>query len=643
MRAALLLAFAFAPALGAATPQLIWDDEFNGPVGSGPDTTKWTYELGGGGWGNDELETYTNLRSNSLVVADADATDGKALAIRAQAVAGGYTSARINTSASYSFTYGRMEVRAKVPTGIGLWPAFWALGSNISTVSWPACGEIDVMEWVGQTPSSISGSMHAPGYNGANGLTAADLLPGTETYSESYHVFAVDWYPGEIVWSVDGVPYETRLESDIPAGSAWPFTDDFYIILNLAVGGDWPGSPNADTVFPQDYRVDYVRVYSLPTTPPPSLVWAPSPPLNPSAYFPAALQANVTWQPPFSNFGSVVTGYILERANDAGFTQNVTSWNLGTATSFNDITAVAGTTYFYRVSAVSADGTSDPSQTIQASALNPGPDAKLLDISTRGFVGTGPNNLVAGFYIAGSTSKTVLIRASGPALAADPFDIQGTLPDPMLQLYSGSTVIQSNKGWGGNAQIVAAASSAHAFTWSNAASADSALLATLSPGAYTAVISGASGDTGTALIEVYDVTEPGDSSRLTDIASRAYVGTGTANMIAGFYVGGSENKTVLVRASGPALALAPFNLTGVLPDPELQIYSGSTVFATNTGWAGDPLIESAAAAVGAFPWSDPSSNDAALLLTLPPGSYTAVVSGANGDTGISLLEVYDVP
>jgi len=365
--------------------------------------------------------------------------------------------------------------------------------------------------------------------------------------------------------------------------------------------------------------------------------------LNPTAYFPAALQANVAWQPPFSNFGSVVTGYILERANDAGFTQNATSWNLGTATSFNDTTAVAGTTYFYRVSAVSADGTSDPSQTIQASALNPGPDAKLLDISTRGFVGTGLNNLVAGFYIAGSTSKTVLIRASGPALAADPFDIQGTLPDPMLQLYSGSTVIQSNKGWGGDAQIVAAASSAHAFAWTNAASADSALLVTLPPGAYTAVISGASGDTGTALIEVYDVTEPGDSSRLTDIASRAYVGTGTANMIAGFYVGGSENKTVLIRASGPALALAPFNLTGVLPDPELQIYNGSTVFATNTGWGGDPLIESAAAAVGAFPWSDPSSNDAALLLTLPPGSYTAVVSGSNGDTGISLLEVYDVP
>jgi hypothetical protein len=430
-----------------------------------------------------------------------------------------------------------------------------------------------------------------------------------------------------------------QTQAGIPAGASWPFVQNFFVILDFAVGGNWPGPPNANTIFPQDYRVDYVRVYSLPTTPPPSLVWAPSPPLNPSAYFSGATRASVSWKPPFSVFGASVTGYQLERATDAAFTQNLTSWTLGTATSYTDSSVGAGGTYYYRVHAVSLNGTSDPSAGVQATALAPTVDSKLLNISTRGFVGTGTNELIAGFLVGGSTTKNVLIRASGPAL--EKLNILGALPDPMLQVYSGSTVIATNSGWAGDPAIASAASAAGGFSWLDPTSKDSALLMSLSPGLYTAEVSGASGDTGVSLVEVYDVTSAGDTSKLLNISTRGFVGTGSSSLIAGFFVGGSTAKTVLIRASGPALD--PFGVSGTLPDPQLQIYTGSTLLASNDAWAGNPAIASAANAAGGFPWSDPTSSDAALLLTLDPGAYTAVVSGVNADTGVSLVEVYDVP
>lgn len=511
IRAPLFCVAAFAAAsaaLRAAEPQLVWSDEFNQPVGTQPDPSRWGYDLGVGdppGWGNNELETYTNSTSNILIVADPAATDGKALAIRAQNTGGAYTSARINTSGKFQFQYGRLEARAKVPAGVGFWPAFWALGSNINTAGWPACGEIDVMEWVGQTPSHIKGSLHATGYSGGQSLNADSVLPGNETYSDGYHVFAVDWYPNEIVFSMDGVVYEDRKENGIPAGSAWPFVQPFFIILNFAIGGDWPGPPDADTVFPQDYRIDYVRVYSLPTTPPANLVWAPTPPTALLAYSPSSSQVSVSWQAPSSTFGSPITAYTVQRAADAAFTQGVASWNAGTSTSYLDNSAQAGSTYFYRVSAATADGTSDPSGAVPVAALSPSSTSKLIDISTRGFVGTGANGLVGGFVVGGQNPKTVLIRASGPAIAASPFNVPGTLPDPQIQLYSGSTVIASNAGWGGNSSIVTAAAGVGAFAWSDPGSLDSALLMTLAPGAYTVVVTGTSGDTGIALLEVYDV------------------------------------------------------------------------------------------------------------------------------------------
>jgi beta-glucanase (GH16 family) len=494
--------------LRAASPVLVWSDEFNQAPGSQPDPSKWGYDLGVGnppGWGNNELETYTNSPNNVLVVADPNALDGKALAIRAQDTNGSYTSARINTASTFTLTYGRMEARAKVPTGVGCWPAFWALGSNITTVGWPTCGEIDIMEWVGQTPSHIKGSLHANGYSGSQALNADCVLPNNQSYSDAYHVFAVDWYLDQIVFSMDGAVYEVQAKSGIPAGSQWPFDAPFYILLNFAIGGNWPGPPNASTVFPQDYRIDYVRVYALPTTPPANLVWAPTPPTSVIAYSPAASQISVSWQAPASTFGSSVTGYSLQRATDAAFTQNVATLAAGTATSYLDTNVQAGASYFYRVSATTADGTSDPSASAQAAPLSAPGGSKLVNLATRGFVGTGANALIAGFVIGGPSPKTVLIRASGPALAAAPFNVQGTLPDPELQLYSGTEVIASNEGWGGNAVIASAAAAVSAFSWTDPSSADSALLMTLLPGAYTAIVSGVSGDTGISLLEVYDV------------------------------------------------------------------------------------------------------------------------------------------
>src|ERR1019366_7140705 len=322
------------PRAHAATPVLVWSDEFNQAAGTQPDPAKWAYDVGAGnpaGWGNNELESYTSSASNAQIVADPNATDGKALAITALKSSGAYTSARIYTNSS--FTACRLEARARMPAGAGVWPAFWALGSNINTVGWPACGEIDVMEWGGSslTPGDVQGSLHAPNYN----PTTVYPLANNARFNDAYHVFAADCYPNEIVFSVDGTVYEDLKESAQPAGATWPFDAPFFILLNLAVGGNYPASP-AGTAFPQTYLVDYVRVYSLPSAPPPNLVWAPAPPANIVGYSPAASQISVSWQAPSGTFGPALTGYTLQRANDPAFAQNAIIWNLGTAASYLD-------------------------------------------------------------------------------------------------------------------------------------------------------------------------------------------------------------------------------------------------------------------------------------------------------------------
>lgn len=243
-----------------------WADEFDGPVGSAPDSSKWRYDLGTGqnGWGNNELQTYTDRTVNAYL-------DGEGhlviKAIRenftgADGATRAYTSARLVTRGKYEPTYGRIEARIKVPFGQGLWPAFWMLGSNVTSVGWPNCGEIDVMENIGREPSTAYGTIHGPGYSGAQGLSDSLTLLDGKRYADDFHTFEVEWNPRDISFYIDGQHYHTRKAPEFSGNRQWVFDHPFYLLLNVAVGGSWPGNPDATTVFPQTMVVDYVRVYS---------------------------------------------------------------------------------------------------------------------------------------------------------------------------------------------------------------------------------------------------------------------------------------------------------------------------------------------------------------------------------------------
>jgi beta-glucanase (GH16 family) len=244
--------------------QLVWSDEFNQADGSAPDPQKWTFDLGGKGWGNQELETYTSRPENVYI------HDGM-LVIQARkekftgndGVARDYTSARLKTQGLFSQTYGRIEARIKIPYGQGLWPAFWMLGNDEGKVGWPKCGEIDIMENIGREPSMVHGTVHGPDYSGGKGVSAAYSLPRGERFAAAFHTFAVDWRPRQIQFFVDDNLYTTILPTSIPPGASWVYDHPFFIILNVAVGGAWPGNPDATTTFPQTMQVDYVRVYKL--------------------------------------------------------------------------------------------------------------------------------------------------------------------------------------------------------------------------------------------------------------------------------------------------------------------------------------------------------------------------------------------
>ncbi|MEP6787572.1 MAG: glycoside hydrolase family 16 protein [Acidobacteriota bacterium] len=255
-----------------ATPsQLIgrktaFKDEFNGPNGTAADSSKWTYEVGGGGWGNQELEYYTNSTENGYL-------DGNGnLAIKAVKLTPPvslscwygpcqYTSARLVSKGKFDLRSGRFEARIKIPQGQGVWPAFWLLGNNIDTVGWPQCGEIDIMENIGREPSTVHGTVHGPGYSGANGISASFNLVNNQAFATAFHNYALEWSSTEIRWYVDGILYKTVRPADLPQGGQWVFDHPFFIILNFAVGGGWPGNPDGTTVFPQTMLVDYVRVY----------------------------------------------------------------------------------------------------------------------------------------------------------------------------------------------------------------------------------------------------------------------------------------------------------------------------------------------------------------------------------------------
>ncbi|WP_033295475.1 glycoside hydrolase family 16 protein [Amycolatopsis jejuensis] len=247
----------------AAGRTLVWSDEFDGAAGSAPDPGKWNHDVGGDGWGNKELEYYTDSTRNA-------ALDGEGhlnITARSENPEGAscwygacrYSSARLTTKGKFEQQNGRFEARMRLPHGKGMWPAFWMLGADFPDTEWPGCGEIDIMENIGSEPTTVNGTLHGPGYsddNGPGGKTTASA-----PLSDDFHVYAVEWSGERITWFFDDHAYLTLTRDNIPSGARWAFDHPFFLLLNLAVGGSWPGDPGSDTAFPQNLTVDYVRVF----------------------------------------------------------------------------------------------------------------------------------------------------------------------------------------------------------------------------------------------------------------------------------------------------------------------------------------------------------------------------------------------
>jgi beta-glucanase (GH16 family) len=236
---------------------LAWSDEFNGAAGAAPDNAKWSFDIGTGnnGWGNQELQYYTGRSSNI----QQDGSGNLVITARRESFAGsGFTSARIKTKGLFSQAYGRFEARIKTPTGPGMWPAFWMLGANIDTKPWPQCGEIDIMEQRGQQPSITHGTLHGPGYSGGNSIGKSYALTNGR-FDTDYHIYAVEWGEGYIDFFVDNFLYQRLTPGDVTG--EWVYNQPFFIILNVAVGGNFVGFPTSETPFPQSMYIDYVKVY----------------------------------------------------------------------------------------------------------------------------------------------------------------------------------------------------------------------------------------------------------------------------------------------------------------------------------------------------------------------------------------------
>jgi beta-glucanase (GH16 family) len=251
-----------APPLPSVTPSgewtLVWSDEFDRPNGTLPDQSKWTAMTGGGGWGNGEWQNYTErvdnaYHENSMLVIKAMNEDYKG---------NRYTSARLVTRGMGDWTYGRVEVRAKVPIGQAIWPAIWMMPTDSEYGGWPASGEIDIMELIGKEPDTIHGTLHYGKPHEFKG--SIYQLPTGQTYADDFHIFAIEWEPGEIRWYMDGYHYHSMTEwftSSTKGQFPAPFDKDFYLILNIAVGGTWPGLPDETTPEEALMYVDYVRVF----------------------------------------------------------------------------------------------------------------------------------------------------------------------------------------------------------------------------------------------------------------------------------------------------------------------------------------------------------------------------------------------
>ena len=251
--------YLFIPAEGYTTPEIytgyerIWRDEFTGPE---LDATSWGFDIGGSGWGNNELQYYTNRKDNVYL------TNGNLVIEAKKEDFGGrnYTSARLLTKGKREFTFGRIDIRAKLPVGNGIWPALWMLGKNIDQTPWPACGEMDIMELVGKEPNKVHGTFHwGPNTAGRQYSGNSYTLP-SGNFSEKFHVYTLIWENDKAEIFMDDISY-FKFDRAKVGGAAYPFNEPFFLIFNVAVGGNWPGSPTPATVFPQLMIVDYVRVF----------------------------------------------------------------------------------------------------------------------------------------------------------------------------------------------------------------------------------------------------------------------------------------------------------------------------------------------------------------------------------------------
>ena len=232
---------------------LVWSDEFSE---NSLNLNDWNQETGSGGWGNNELETYTNSPKNTYI------SNGNLIieARKETTEKTGFTSGRMTTQGKRTFKYGRIDIRAKLPVSKGLWPALWMLGSNITSVGWPVCGETDIMELIGTYPSTVYGTLHWGNAGGTNTSKGTNYVLSSGDFSKEFHVFSIIWKQDSIQWLIDDQLYLTVSSNDV-GSDVYPFNADQFFIFNVAVGGNWPGSPDNTTIFPQRMYVDYVRVF----------------------------------------------------------------------------------------------------------------------------------------------------------------------------------------------------------------------------------------------------------------------------------------------------------------------------------------------------------------------------------------------
>jgi beta-glucanase (GH16 family) len=330
---------------------LVWSDEFNQGVGSSPSSANWAFDTGAGGWGNQELETYVTDTAHCSIISDANATDGQALQITATKDISHsrtyYHSARIKTANKVMPQYGFIEARIQLPYGQGIWPAFWALGSNnLSGVAWPNCGEQDIMENGGNSSwyAVNQGSLHGPGYSGGSCLFDQYTL-SSGYFFQSYHLFQMLWAQNVVKYYVDGNLYFSRSANDVGLNS-WPYNQAFYFITNVAVGGTFGGNPDSTTVFPQKMLIDYVRVYQEPTSS------IPAAPTGVTATG-QSNQVALAW-----TAVSGATAYNVYRGTSPGAEGSTPVAVQVTGTSYSDPGLGNGNTFYYKVTAVNGAGES---------------------------------------------------------------------------------------------------------------------------------------------------------------------------------------------------------------------------------------------------------------------------------------------